>query len=225
MPSLHDYAQFIDRLTATGFMTLSLVRADIPSLAAETSPAQWHTGDPETDPWGWKDRAAEEKRLAYGCILGGHKGFISPALYPLFYRACHPAHSLEERWHAGEVNQTTYQLWSLFERKATLDTAEVRKSLGVTASRGASRVDGALRDLQREFYLTVTGSRRKIGRDGLPYGWAASMFSPVTAWIPLDWRTPPAQLTIEAAREQILDLAERNVPGADRSAIARVLGW
>jgi hypothetical protein len=225
MPALPQYADFIARVDELGFMSLSHVRVGLPALSAETPTAQWHTGDVETDPWCWKDRAAAEKQLAYGCIIGGHKGFIAPRLYPLFFTACRPPASLADRWEAGEVSQTTWQLWQLFARKGLLDTGSVRKLMGVTASRGASRVDTALRELQRDFAITVTGSRRKIGRDGEPYGWAASTFAPVASWVPPEWLDPGCELDQAAAREQILDLAGRNMAGISRGDLARVLGW
>jgi hypothetical protein len=224
MPLLTQYTHFLTRVDELGFMSLSHVHLSLPSLSAETPGSQWHTGDRETDPWCWKDRAAAEKELAYGCILGGHKGFIAPRLYPLFYAACRPQAALADRWEAGEVSQTTWQLWQLFVRKSPLDTGGLRKLMGVTASRGAGRVDTALRELQRDFYITVTGSRRKIGRDGQPYGWAASTFAPVPAWFPPDWLASSPGLDQASAREQILDLACGSTDST-RGDLARVLGW
>lgn len=57
----------------------------------------WHTGDPDTDPWCWKDKVAEEKQIAFGCILGGYKGFVSARMYSVFYTAFHPKEHMEER--------------------------------------------------------------------------------------------------------------------------------
>jgi hypothetical protein len=79
---LKIYEDFINRVNKLGFMAFSPILPGLPSLPEETEPGQWHTGDPETDPWRWKDRAAEEKKLAFGCVLGGHKGFISEKMYP-----------------------------------------------------------------------------------------------------------------------------------------------
>ncbi|MCA9869007.1 MAG: hypothetical protein KC487_01255, partial [Anaerolineae bacterium] len=97
---LTTYEDFIARVEALGFMTLSPLLPRLPSLGGETAESQWHTGL-ETDPWRWKDRVAEEKRLAYGCILGKHKGFVARRLYPIFYAAYHPTLSMPERWARG----------------------------------------------------------------------------------------------------------------------------
>ena len=94
MPQLETYEDFLARVDELGFMALSKSVAGLPCLGAETRPEQWHTGDPQTDPWQWKDRAAEQKQVAYGCILGGQKGFVAARLYPAFYAACRPARPL-----------------------------------------------------------------------------------------------------------------------------------
>jgi hypothetical protein len=77
---LTTYEDFVARVESLGFMALSPLLPGLPSLGGETPESLWHTGL-DTDPWRWKDRAAEEKCLAYGCILGGHKGLPSNALH------------------------------------------------------------------------------------------------------------------------------------------------
>jgi len=225
MSPITHYDQFIDRVEELGFLPLTRVLEGLPSLSSETSDQQWHTGIPETDPWRWKDRAAEEKKLAYGCLLGGHKGFIAPRLYPHFYAACRPEPSLADRWEAGEVNQTVWHLWQLFEKHPLLDTANVRKLMGVTASHGAGRVDTALRDLQREFYITVAGSRRKIGADGQPYGWPVNVFAPVTSWTPPEWLAPAQALSCAGAREKILAIGLQNSLHVSKESLRSLLHW
>jgi hypothetical protein len=225
MPAIPDYAHFIARVEELGFMPLSHMLEGLPWLGSETFDSQWHTGDPETDPWRWKDRAAEDKLLAYGCILGGHKGFIAPRLYPLFYSAFHPAASMEERWEAGEVNQTVWQVWNLFQKNQLLDTSAIRKHMGVTASRGAGRVDSALRDLQRDFYLTIAGSQRKIGKDGQPYGWWINTLTSVHAWAPAPWLAPVDALDCLSAREQILYIGIHNSLKVNKESLRAALGW
>jgi hypothetical protein len=223
MTPLQTYPDFLARLDELGFLPLSPLLPGLPSLSSETEDNRWHTGDPETDPWQWKDRAAEEKRAAYGCLLGGHKGFVSARLYALFYAACHPRTSMPERWAAGVVSQRTWQLWQLFEKRISLNTADVRRLMGVTAKQGASQVDRSLIELQSEFYITIAGSRRKVAKDGRPYGWPASVFERVYHWAPPDWLSPVSTLRPEGARETILDLGESISMNLDREELARKL--
>jgi hypothetical protein len=226
MAKLTLYSEFIERLEELGFMSLSPnLAAGLPSLGEETASEAWHTGNPETDPWQWKDRAAEEKKAAYGCILGGEKGFVSAKMYPLFYAACHPIVSMPERWEAGQVNQITWALWQLFEKDSLLNTSDVRKKMGVSASSGGSRVDAGLRDLMSEYYLTIAGVRRRIGKDGQPFGWPASVFDKVANWAPAEWLNEVKYYEPDQAREMILDRSVEIGDRLDRAELKKKLGW
>ncbi|HEY3342705.1 MAG TPA: hypothetical protein VGK81_11835, partial [Anaerolineae bacterium] len=153
MTKLTKYRDFLERANELGFMTLSRNTMGLPSLAEETPRTLWHTGDEETDPWRWKIRAAAEKQLAYGCIVGGCKGFVSAQMYPLFYTACHPLQSIQDRWSDGQVNQTLWRLWQFFAEHPSLNTSAARRILGVTRKSGTGRVDAALVELQRGYYV------------------------------------------------------------------------
>ncbi len=107
---LITYEEFLHRVDELGFMALSDFLAGFPSVSEETLEENWHTGDPDTDPWCWKQRAATEKRLAFGCILGGHKGFVSARLYSLFHTAFRPEEHMEVRRASGQVSQTVWEL-------------------------------------------------------------------------------------------------------------------
>lgn len=220
---LTTYPDFLARVDELGFMALSHLQPGFPSLSAETSPDSWHTGDAESDPWLWKDRAAEEKRLAYGCILGGSKGFVSARFYPYFYAACHPARPMPDRWFAGEINHTLWEVYQLFESKTLLNTADVRLEMCVTPKKGGTRVDDCLQRLQRDYYLTVAGCRKKISRAGQPYGWPASVYDRVQHWAPPGWLDGAAAINPAAARETILDRALEMNPRLERAPLAAIL--
>lgn len=220
---LRTYTDFIDRADELGFMAFSNILPGFPSLAAETSGGAWHTGDPETDPWCWKDRAAEEKKLAFGCILGGHKGFVSARMYQAFLAACHPDESIEERRAYGLVSEATWRLWQLFQDKPVLDTGDVRREMGVSKKKGGSRVEAAMKELQQQFYITVAGNRRKLDKFGQPYGWPANIYEVVTNWVPEEWLNGAASLTKKEARELILDTGAAIGKDVDRRALSKIL--
>jgi hypothetical protein len=224
MTYLTSYQDFVERVDELGFLFLSRALDGFPSLGAETRDAAWHTGDEESDPWRWKDRAAQEKRLAYGCILGGHKGFVSARMYSLFYAACHPPEPMPECWASGIVKQTTWQLWQVFEQKRLLNTSEVRREMGVSASSGASRVDAAMQELQAGYYLTTAGVRRKIAKNGQPFGWPNTVFDRVRDWAPPEWLSEAPGLRRREAWEMILETGLEIANGVDRQALARILG-
>lgn len=202
---LTRYEDFLNRVDELGFMTLSGVIPGFPALSGETPGEIWHTGDPETDPWRWKDRAAEEKKLAFGCIIGGHKGFISPRMYALFYKAFHPPEHMEERRASGEISRTVWQLWQLFEDRTLFNTSDIRQAMGVTLKKGGGKVDSAIKELQQHFYITVAGSGRKVNKFGQPYGWAVNVYDRIESWAPEEWMEENTGLMREEACERILE--------------------
>lgn len=219
---LMTYDDFVARVESLGFMALSPILPGLPSLGSETPKNLWHTGL-DTDPWRWKDRAAEEKRLAYGCILGGHKGFVTRRMYPIFYAAFHPRLSMPERWATGTVNQRTWQLWQLFEEKGTLNISQVRQTLGVSRKQGLSAVDNAIQQLQHEYYITIDGNDRKVNAKGEFYGWPVNRYRRVMDWAPAGWLNSANDCSVVEARELILDDGMAMSDGVDRHDLAKKL--
>ena len=217
---LTTYEDFVVRVESLGFMALSHLLPGLPSLGDETPESLWHTGL-DSDPWRWKDRAAEEKRLAYGCILGGHKGFVTQRMYPIFHAAFHPILSMPERWDSGTVNQRTWQLWQLFEEKGTLTISQVRQTLGVSRKQGAREVDTAIQQLQHEYYITIDGSERKISAKGEFYGWPVNRYKRVLDWAPAGWLDKTKDWSQKEARELILDKGVAMSNGVNHQGLAK----
>jgi hypothetical protein len=219
---LMTYEDFLDRVETLGFLSLSPILPGLPSLGGETPENLWHTGL-DTDPWVWKDRAAEEKQLAYGCILGGHKGFISQRMYAIFYAAYHPLLSMPERWAAGTINQRTWQVWQLFEENEVLNISQVRQTLGVSRKQGASAVDNAIQQLQQEYYITIDGNDRKISAKGKFYGWPINRYRRVVDWAPPGWLDSAENWLATQARELILEEGLANAEGVNPQDLAKKL--
>ncbi|MFZ6028345.1 MAG: AlkZ-related protein [Chloroflexota bacterium] len=221
---LTTYEDFIARVETLGFMAFSKILPGLPSLSAETLDNQWHTGL-ASDPWLWKDRAAEEKRLAYGCILGGHKGFVAPRMYPVFYAAFHPTQPMPARWAAGTLGQTPWRLWQFFEEKGVSNISEVRKAMGASRKSGASAVDAGIVQLQGEYFITVDGNDRKISARGEFYGWPVIRYRRVMDWAPAGWLEAAKDWHLDEARAAILDDGVAMSRGVTRQALAKKLGW
>ncbi len=223
MAILKSYNDFIDRVNELGFMALSNIHEGFPSLSSETSKNQWHTGEFDSDPWQWKDRAAEEKKLAFGCILGGNKGFVSARMYPYFYRAYKPTLSMEERWEQGVISPELWNLWKLFNDKTLMDTAEIRKDMGVTAKSGGSKLDRAIVELQKEYFITVAGNRYKLNKQGEPYGWPANIYDKVDSWAPFEWIEKTCNTNVEESRETIISTCLSICKGMDIKQLTKTL--
>ena len=220
---LTTYEDFVAHVESLGFMPLSHLLPGLPSLGSQTPESLWHTGL-DADPWRWKDRAAEEKRLAYGCILGGHKGFVTRRMYPIFYAAFHPGLAMPERWASGTINQRTWRLWQLFEEKGTLNISQVRKTLGVSRQQGFSAGDSAIQQLQHEYYITIDGNDRKVSAKGEFYGWPVNRYRRVMDWAPAGWLDSAKDWSPTEARELILEDGVAMSDGVNRQDLAKKLG-
>ena len=104
-----------------------------------------------------------------------------------------------------------WQLWQLFEEEGTLNISQVRKTLGVSRKKGASAVDRAIEQLQREYYLTIDGSERKLNAKGEPYGWAVNRYSRVADWVPPGWLEDANDWSAVEARASILEFRIRDL--------------
>lgn len=66
-------------------------------------------------------------------------------------------------------------------------------------------MDRAIVELQKHYYITVAGNRRKIGKSGEPYGWPANVYVRVTDWAPAGWLDKCADLEKAEAGCYIID--------------------
>ena len=225
--SLTSYQDFVEQVNEMGFLPMSGLTPGLPSLGDLTPDGNWHTGDPDTDPWQWKDRAAREKKLAYGCILNGQKGFVSSQLYAAFYTAFHPPEPMPVRWAEGLVDRTTWSLWNLFEKQSVVNTFEAHRMLAGNSS-SSSRIDSRLQALQAAYYITGAGNARKVSRAGQGYGWPAMRYQRVLDWAPEGWLTDAPGMRVNEAWEIILDAGLAISAAADtrleRNDLGRALG-
>ena len=196
--------------------------AGLTSLCECTEDAQWHTGDPDTDPWQWRERAAAERRAAVGNVLGGRKGFIAPALYPLLFAASRPSRPLEERYADGLVPRMQQRALALFVPGEPLSTFELRAQLVGSKKEELSKMFRALEALMREFYITVCGSKRKTNALGQPYAWPAVNYALAEEWHG-DWLAAAPLLPQEEAREAVLTHCARMGAQGSEATLRRVL--
>ena len=222
MQMLNRYSDFIARVVELGFMPLSDILPGLPSVSHETHESQWHTGDPDTDPWQWKDRAASEKQLAFGCVLRGFKGFIAPRMYPCFLRAFQLSTDLEELWTTGMLRPAVWEVWQYFEADGVLSTSEIHTAWKASGKKGTASADGALRELQMLFLVTTAGNRQKQDRFGQPYGWPSLLYEKTDNWVPESWLAGMESISPIDAKEEILSAGMAMAPTADKGAIDRL---
>lgn len=179
---LQTYDDFINYINTKKIVPLSKLMDGWKSISELTKRENWHTGIDETDPWRWKDIAAEKRDCAYGCLLGGKKGFVSRDILPIFYSAFKNCMSIDEMYQEGTISKIAYDAWQIILDKGSIPIFDLRYMMGVTKKKGASSLDTALRDLQMMAEVSISGSRQKINKQGIPYGWRSNVYMPFDSW-------------------------------------------
>ena len=84
---IRSWRELINWINEVGF--LPLFANEVPGFSAEehVSPLFWWTGDPEQDPWVWREIIPSTGEVAYGKFFGGRAGFISREWFPRFANA------------------------------------------------------------------------------------------------------------------------------------------
>lgn len=179
---LKNYNEFINYINQYKIVPFSKILDGFPSISELTSNAQWHTGKDISDPWRWKDIAAENKDCAYGCLLGGKKVFVSMGTLPIFHAAYTPDRSIDELYYEGKLSKISYDAYSIINSMHSIAIFDLRSQLGVTKKKGASALDNALKQLQQMMKVSISGSRQKINKQGIPYGWRSNVYTTFEKW-------------------------------------------
>ena len=90
--------ELINYINQVGF--LPLFANEVPGFSAEehVSPLFWWTGDPEQDPWLWREIIARSGKVAYGKFFNRKTGFISKEWLPAFANYRRNGYDFDALW-------------------------------------------------------------------------------------------------------------------------------
>lgn len=115
--TIRGFGDFRAALLRAGFAVGGENDEGIFSLRPYMDPSlQYHTGDPETDPWLWRVRVLEDRALAGGKVFSGKAGWISREWYPLFLAVRRRGKSLEELYADGLVSRLDREVYRTVAR-------------------------------------------------------------------------------------------------------------
>ena len=220
--TIRGFGDFRAALLRAGFAVGGENDEGIFSLRPYMDPSlQYHTGDPETDPWLWRVRVLEDRALAGGKVFSGKAGWISREWYPLFLAVRRRGKSLEELYADGLVSRLDREVYRTVAGAGLLPVHKLRERISCDKP---SQIEAALSRLQSGLFLTVCGETRKLSKDGRPYGWPVSLVCTPEAFFPEDvWgdslRISPGE-AYARIREQVLRLNLQ----ADEKHIRRFIG-
>ncbi|MDD3242335.1 MAG: hypothetical protein PHD32_01270 [Eubacteriales bacterium] len=216
---IRTYDELCRAVAEYGFLFLSDPGGGVPSLSALTAGNAWHTGDAQTDPWCWKNRYAAGHDGAYGALLRKSQAFISGEMLPAFFALRRWEASREALYEAGELSTAENLVWQAVERFTVLDTVrlhEIARSQDISPG----RCDGALKNLQEHFVISLTGSTRRRNAKGEPYGWSVGVYEMSQSWLQPFLKKVPG---CREAADRVLRAGRRAAPTLSDARLAALL--
>ena len=122
--SVSDCAAFIRE---AGFIPLFSNLIPGFSIEEHTAAAQWWTGDPETDPWVWRQILASDPDIAYGKFFGRNAGFIARDFFPIFANYRRNGYDFDARFDDGLASYADKDLYELLDANAPAVSTGLKK--------------------------------------------------------------------------------------------------
>ena len=218
--SWRELIRWIDRV---GF--LPLFKNEIEGFSAEerTGSLGWWSGDPELDPWEWRQLIARSGQVAYGKFFAGKAGFISRAWFPHFANWRRDGYDFDSRWDEGLASLRQKRIMDQFAAGEERYSSDLKRLAGF-GREGEKNFEGTVTDLQMEGYLLIRDFRQRLNKKGQPYGWPISVYAaPEALWgyehVSSAYGTEPAR-SGELVRRQVRE----HFPAATETTLRKVLG-
>lgn len=179
---IRSWEELIDWIDEIGFVPLFKNEIYGFSVEENTSDLFWWTGDPEQDPWEWRELIARSGRVAYGKFFGKKAGFISKEWFPHFANWRRDGYDFDSRWDEELASIRCKKIMDQFANKEELYSFELKQLAGF-GKNGEKNFEGTVTDLQMQTYLLIRDFRRRINKKGVEYGWPISVYStPEALW-------------------------------------------
>ena len=187
---IKNYNDFIAALLETGFSGAVGGKDDgVFGLfrygwgAEEETGIQWHTDNPDTDPWQWRIRVFNERDdIAYSKVFFRKAGYITKEWYPYFLAVRRPpcarrdVMTFEDEYASGTLSHYSKRIYDAIADHGRLSLNEIKRVAGFKRE-DTSKVEGALTELQMKMYLTICEIGYKVSQKGEKYGFSYAVFS------------------------------------------------
>ena len=221
---IRSWQELVRWIGEIGF--LPLFKNQISGFSAEeyTSGCCWWSGDPEQDPWQWRERIARSGQVAYGKFFGKKAGFISREWFPHFANWRRDGYDFDSRWDEELASMRQKRIMDQFDVRDELYSFALKRLAGFGKG-GEKNFEGTVTDLQMSGYLLIRDFRQRLDKNGRPYGWPVSVYStPEALWgyehIASAYSAQPSQ-----SKERIYQQVTKHFPAASEAALQAVLGW
>ena len=216
-----DYGDFLRELQAVGFSQFGGSKDSVVSLfrygwntQPEDCPVQWFSGDPDRDPWHWRERVITEREdIAYSKLFFKKHGFITREWYPFFLAARRRGRDFDAAYADGLHSRAALRIYDCLRQHGALPVHDIKPMAGFGRD-DKSAFERALAELQMGLYITVCGHAQKISRAGESYGWASDVYCLVEEFFPEEVFEAALLLEPEEAAEKIEAQVYKLNPGA-----------
>ena len=230
---IRSWQELENWVTEVGFLPLFANEAAGFSAEEHVSPSFWWTGDPEHDPWEWREVIARHHRVAYGKFFAGRAGFISAEWLPYFANYRRDGYDFDARWEdglAGRREKSIMDLLTGTDADGDMTFPDVRilsTDLKKRAGFGKEKeknYPGIITGLQSQTYLVITDFCRRRNKKGREYGMPVSVLQPPEVIWGYDYVTGAYDEKPSESRERLIAQARSMFPGTDPKGIEKLIG-
>ena len=179
---IRNYDDFVRALLDAGFSQFGGSRDSVVTLfrygwscQPGDCPVQWFSGDPDRDPWAWRERVLERDDISYGKVFFQKHGFITLDWYPYFLAVRRRGRDFGEAYADGLHSRAALRVYDCLRENGPLPVHDIKPMAGFSREDKAS-FERALTELQMGLYITVCGHAQKRSRAGEPYGWSSDVY-------------------------------------------------
>ena len=227
---IQNYADFMAALQKAGFSGAIGGKDDgVFTLfrygwgADEETGIEWHTGDPDTDPWEWRMRVLDERDdIAYAKLFAKKAGYITKEWYPYFLAARRGRKSFYDEYVGGTASHFAKRIYDAVADCGSLPLDEIKRRAGFSREDKA-RFDTALNELQMKLYLTMCGKEPKLSQTGEEYGWSSTVFCTTESFWPPEVSETAAGIGEDEAVEIITERILMLNPNAQEKKIRKFI--
>ncbi|MCR4752158.1 MAG: hypothetical protein K5852_07665 [Eubacterium sp.] len=230
---IRTWQELINWVKEIGF--LPFFANGVPGFSAEehVSPLFWWTGDPEQDPWEWRELIAASHQVAYGKFFGGKAGFISLDWLPVFANCRRDGYDFDSRWEDGLAGQREKRIMDLLTGRdedgdmtfpdIQILSTDLKKQAGFGKGK-EKNFPGITTSLQMQTYLVITAFRRRKNKRGLAYGMPVSILQPPEALWGYEAVTAAYEEKPAESWQKIFDHVRKEFPDGSETEILKLIG-
>ena len=191
--------------------------------AEEETGVQWHTGNPDTDPWEWRIRVLTERDdIAYSKMFFRKAGYITKEWYPFFLAARRGGRAFEDDYYDGTISNAAKRIYDAVSEHDRLPVHRIKQIAGFKRE-DKSRFDSALTELQMKMHLTICDVYYNISKTGEEYGFSSTVFCTPELFWGEDMLRKAAELDEDEAIETISERIFQLNPSANREKVLKFI--